>query len=438
MSPSDITTALAKHAFEHLFIECLGWDWLRAHVVVRHDELSHELEGVAQKRGFAVFLCPSHRTILANRRLLRDIQRRLRKSYHEHILIHYCETPRKQVWQWATEVGNRHIQHREHPFFSDQPPPRLLERIRGLTVTFEEEERTTLPDVLARVRQTLQPDASDFQLFAKYPSYAARSDRLAMAVKRGEAGAFQKFVELHIPLARHLSRRLDHWFAMDPDDAEQTATIGLLQAARRFDPDRGFQFSTYARHWILQACQRFGLEWGLPIHVPVHYFWTCYKLTFVEAQLIATYGKQDAREHFEECMKEAGVTLQQWRHFCIARNLSYFSEIDRRELLKLDKPDESSLVTDEDSHSPDDLKRALQSLHPRRQLQIIKLRYGIGEVEHTLQEIADMLGLTRERIRQIQEIAEEKLARTLRRSDKYGEYGEEPDESEVEVVEDHQ
>ncbi len=155
---------------------------------------------------------------------------------------------------------------------------------RGLTVSLQEEEQTTLPDVLDRVRVALLPD-SELNLFAKHPSYAAESDRLAMAMKRGEPGARFRRSSSSTCRWRHSSRMLIRWFEMDPDDAEQTAMIGLLEAARRFDPDRGYQFSTYAGYWIRNACQRrYGLEWGLPFHVPTHYFWSCYKLEFIETE----------------------------------------------------------------------------------------------------------------------------------------------------------
>ena len=277
----DIQASLANHAFEHLFIECLGWDRVRSIVSLDVNNGPVELTAIAQKRGFTVFVAPAHRTVLADRQLLRNLQRKLRKTHHEHILIHCCDIPCKQVWQWATTSGDgRRILHREHPFFSNDPPPRLLERLSELAVTFEEEEeQTTLTDVLHRVRHALLPD-SDLNLFAKRPEYAAKSDRLAVAMKQGDADAFSEFVEFHMPLARQASRMLVRWFDMDPDDAEQTAMIGLIEAARRFDPERGFQFSTYAGYWIRNACQRYGLEWGLQIRLPPHIFWRCYRLAF--------------------------------------------------------------------------------------------------------------------------------------------------------------
>lgn len=433
-----VIAALAEHAFEHLFIECLGWDRLRATTAVTRNEVTLQLTTVAQKRGFTVFHCPAHRTVLANRPFLRDVQRQIRRSHHEHILIYSCETPRKQVWQWATAWDDgRRILHREHPFFSNEPPKRLIERIEGLTVSFQEEEQTTLPDVLHRVRTALLPD-SELNLFAKYPSYAAESDRLAMAMKRGERGAMHTFVQFHMPLARHSSRMLVRWFDMDPDDAEQTAMIGLMEAARRFEPDRGFQFSTYAGYWIRNACQRYGLEWGLPIHVPTYYFWTCYKLEFIETKLIATHGPYEARRRFAEEQNEAGVSPEQWRHYQLARHFCRFSEMDRRQLVKLDRPEESQSETRDEDASRKVVELALESL-PSRHALILKSRYGIGQPECTLQEIADKLDLTRERVRQIQIDAEKKLIAVLRKNDRSGEFAsfsEEDEEPAESVLED--
>ena len=285
------------------------------------------------------------------------------------------------------------------------------------------------------MRTALLPD-SELNLFAKYPSYAAESDRLAMAMKRGEPGALQTFVKFHIPLARKSSRMLIRWFDMDSDDAEQTAMIGLLEAARRFDPDRGYQFSTYAGYWIRNACQRYGLEWGLPIHVPVHYFWSCYKLAFVETELIATYGIRGAREPFEGELVDAGVTAQQWRHFCVARHLVRFSEIDKCERSKLDRPDLSALVV-VNNDLRGQVQKGLDSLRPRH-ARILKLRYGFDQPPMSLQEIGDLLGLTKERIRQLQCVAEKKLNEILLSSDRHGEFAAwqaETDESDVESLE---
>ena len=411
----DFAAALAAHAFELLFIEGLGWDRFQARLTVSHGGATFELAGIARKCGLVAFLCPAHRTVLANRGLLRGVQRRLRKSYHEHILIHACETPRKQVWQWATLLrGAHHVQHREHPFFSHEPPPRMLDRIRGLAIPLEDEGRTSLPGILDRVRQALQPEG-ERNLFARFPSYAAKSDCMAMAIKQGEDGALAAFVEFHMPLARRFSRRMRHWFGMDSEDAEQTAMIGLIEAARRFDPERGCQFSTFALHWIRNACQRYGLEWGLPMHVPVHYFWACYRLAFVETELVAAHGKAGSREPFERAIEDAGVTKGQWEHFLLARHFTRFSELDKSERWKIDRP-EVPTEADDGKTLRELIGEALRKLRPR-QAEILRMRYGFDQPEHSLQEVGDKLGVTKERIRQIQKSAEQKLVGLLHQPD---------------------
>jgi RNA polymerase sigma factor (sigma-70 family) len=409
----EIDTALAAHAFEHLFIECLGWDRLRREVTLETPHGLVTLLGVAHKRGFPVFVASAHRTQLADRRFLRGVQKRLRKRHHEHIVIHFCETPRKQVWQWAATLDDgRRILHREHPFFSSAPPPRLLERLRGLAIPIAEEEQTSLTDVLRRVRSALLPDA-ELNLFAKNPYYATQSDALAMAMKRGEPGSFNQFVEFHMPLARYWGRRMRRWFDMDLEDAEQTAMIGLIEAARRFDPEKGFQFSTYAGWWIRQCCQRYGLEWGLSIHMPPYLFWPCYRLTFTRAKLVAQYGEAEAEPHFDTALAAADVTREQWDRFTAARHMDVLSDFDPRDVNNLDDPKEPDVV---DQACADELRETvrgmLRYLTPR-QAEIIRLRYGIDAPEHTLEQVAAKLGLTRERVRQIQVKAEERLKRRL-------------------------
>lgn len=408
-------TSLSQHLFLHFFIEALGWDRMPSSFMEFRFSNESIARPVAQKRGIVVITCEVHRTDLASRSLLRRHQRELRKLYHEHILIHYCESPRKQVWQWVTSAGDgRRVIHREHPFFSDNPPPRLLERLEQLAIPMEQEEQTTLVDVLDRVRTALLPDA-EFNLFARRPWYAKESDRLAMELKSGMSGAFGKFVVFHMPLARKASRMLVRWFGMDIDDAEQTAMIGLLEAARRFDPDKGFQFSTYASYWLKQCCQRYGLEWGLPIRMPTYVFWPCYRLTFLRNELIATYGPIDGETRFAEELESAGVSMEQWENFYHAQHVDSFSDVPRRERPNvIDDHDaagsQESAITAEFENA---IHAAIATLKTRQQV-ILKMRYGFGDMPHTLKQIGEHLGITRERVRQIQSKAEEKLASRLR------------------------
>ena len=136
--------------------------------------------------------------------------------------------------------------------------------------------------------------------------------------------------------------------------------------------------------------------------------------------MIATYGEQDAREHFERELQEADVTTDQWRHFCVARHLDCFSEIDKCDRCKLDRPDRSALLVEHNENLRGHILKALASLHPRHAA-ILKLRYGFDQPAMSLQEIGDLLGLTKERIRQLQCVAEKKLLEILLASNQYGE-----------------
>lgn len=319
------------------------------------------------------------------------------------------------MWQWAIQLpGGRRVGHREHPFFSSSPPPRLLDRLKRLAISWEEEEATTLTDVLDRVRTALMPEG-EYDLFAKWPGYVAKSDALAMAVKRGEPGAFGEFVQFHMPLAKKSSRMLIRWFDMAADDAEQTAMIGLLEAARRYEPERGFLFSTYASYWIRNACQRYGLEWGMALRVPVHAFWPCYRMQFVEAELLATYGQHEGRERLVAELRTAGIEATVWENFRKARELACFTDVESDKIRYLEDPASPNVGLNAASNSVlhDDVATALTSLKPRQAL-ILSLRYGIGHREHTLQEVADQLQITRERVRQIQVKAEERLQSAMR------------------------
>src|SRR5690606_17393256 len=130
------------------------------------------------------------------------------------------------------------------------------------------------------------------------------------------------------------------WFSMDPDEAEQTAMIGIIKAAQRFDPERGYQFSTISSYYLRHVCQRYVQEWYMPISVPVHLFWPCARLSFVEAQLLATHGEHEARTRFEQELKNAGITPGQWTQFCRARSVDCLSEIDKESRPPLIAPDE--------------------------------------------------------------------------------------------------
>src|SRR5262245_8959162 len=137
---TTIAQMLCSHSFQEVF-QHLGWDRAQADSVVSVDGQKLSFRAVAQKRGLAVLRCMTDRVNLADRTFLRTAQRQLLRLFHEHIAIYTSEEPRKQVWQWAVRLPDgRKVRHREHPFFSPEPPPPFLARLDKLHFSLEDEE----------------------------------------------------------------------------------------------------------------------------------------------------------------------------------------------------------------------------------------------------------------------------------------------------------
>jgi RNA polymerase primary sigma factor len=410
-----ISQLLASHRFVELFLEELGWDRSSGTVSIDINDRHFEFEAVAQKRGFQVLQCSADRRVLFNRGLLRRIQRMVSTTVHEHILIYSSDNPPKQVWQWAVRMPDgRKLRHREHPFFSASPPPSLENRLKGLRFSLDEESDVTFVEALHRVRATLDV-APDLKLFAKRPWYAERSDNLAIAMARGDKGAFHEFILLHRPLARHISKRLQRTFGIDANDAENIGVIGLIEAATRFDPERGIQFSTYAYYWVRQACQRYGAHAGLLIRVPRHIIEYVFPVHRHIEQLESEYGPQRANDELGRLCENDPRFLAQWlvaERTLNVRSLSDQNTPEFQEALTLLEVAEYEPIQRElDKERDDRIRNAMSCLNTREQ-RIVRQRHGIESDPRTLEEIGQQEGITKERVRQIQMVAEKKL-RTL-------------------------
>lgn len=415
-----LTSLIAEHRFAELFREELGWERASGTMSVDLDERRLTFDAVAQRRGFQVLHCNVDRCVLSNRGLLRRAQTRVARRIHEHILIYSCDRPPKQVWQWAarTEDGRR-LKHREHPFFSVSPPEPLIRRLIGLRFSLEDEERgPTLIDALDRVRIAFDAPA-ELNLFTKNPKYAEQSDALAVAMRNGDEIAFTKFIELHRPLARHLAKWPQQSYRLSADDAEQIATIGLIKAARGFDPDRGYQFSTYAYLGILQTCARLGLKEALLIRLPYHVLEPILPIwRRLEGSRTARRPDRPRHEIARACALSPSPGRDGTR---IDRALSVRSLSDPGE----PEHDKATTLPSDSTEDPLEsiiLQERTERIHaaigrlkerPRR---ILRMRYGIGCDPRTLSEVGIAFSITRERVRQIQAVAERKL-RTLIQAD---------------------
>jgi RNA polymerase primary sigma factor len=404
---------LANHQFGELFREELGWERASGEIAIEIDGRSLRFETVSQKRGFRVLVCATGRRTLFNRGLLQRAQKEVMKFVHEHILIFACRKPPKQVWLWAVKMPDgRRVRHREHPFFSALPPEKLLSRLLGLRFSLDEEEDATLLDAVERVRNALDVEP-ELDLFAKRPRYAERSDELAIAMKNGDVRAFHQFVVFHRPLARHGSKHLRRWFGMDEEDAEQIAILGLMQAARRFEPERGFQFSTYATHWIRQACQRFGPDAALFIRIPQHALWPCFHFRRHLVRVSIREGIDAAREELHRMCADDVSFYDTWRRFERATAIDSLSDRNvYRAARHLVDPGAMTLNVSVQTEQSALLRQAIEHMQTRDAM-FLRMRHGIDCSAHTLEQIGVKVSLTRERVRQILKRAEGRLSKTL-------------------------
>ena len=280
---------------------------------------------------------------------------------------------------------------------------------RGIEVIDVPKEPAREPTAPPRSSEVLETTTDALQLFlreiGRHPLLTAADEvELSKRIERGDMAAKRRMIECNLRLVVSIAKNYRNQ-GLPFLDLIQEGMFGLIRAVEKFEWQRGLKFSTYATWWIRQAVARAIADKARTIRVPVHVVERMQKMHRAERHLWTQLAREPT---LDEIADEAGLPLQQAIEVRAAARAS----------TSLDQPigeQEDAVFGDlvaGDDPLPDEmterrlqkeaLDRALESL-PERDRRVLELRYGLrGEEPHTLEHIGRRLGITRERVRQIE------------------------------------
>jgi RNA polymerase primary sigma factor len=246
--------------------------------------------------------------------------------------------------------------------------------------------------------------------------------KLARRIKRGDQAARQHMIKANLRLVVKIAHDYSS-YGLPLLDLISEGNIGLMKAVERFDPKKGGKLSTYAAWWIKQSIKRALANQSKTIRLPVHLVDKIARMRRVAMQLAEEFGREPTDEELGEELQMAPAKIAQLRTAAI-RPASLDANVGQDE----DGASLGDLIGDENAQTPSDLfsdknlrKSVMDLLHvlDERELKIITMRFGLdGKKEMTLEEVGRKFKVTRERIRQLQNIALRKIKRALDKQDK--------------------
>jgi len=239
---------------------------------------------------------------------------------------------------------------------------------------------------------------------------------LAHLVKKGDKKAWQRMISANLRLVINIAKKYSY-LGVPMLDLIEEGNLGLIKAVEKFNPNKGYRFSTYAAWWIKQYVTRAIANQGKTVRIPVYVVELLMQFKKVTEQLSHKYKR---KPRLRDIAKKMGIPMRRVKQLDeMANSVSSLNapvgDDGTTELMDLLEDERVTTTVDELSNFlvHERIKELLKNMSAREQ-KIIELRFGLKDgVRHTLRDIAKRFSLTRERVRQLECVAKRKLREAL-------------------------